>query len=201
MEFVRGSEMSACDPRVLLDGAFLRELGRCMALDMMLNNFDRVPLVWTHAGNATNLLIEFREGDGKEGVEVLAVRPIDQAYTVIENETMRGEYINKVKACLGEARSAVTTRADSQLVGGVHAARLRSFFSSFAPEAPLAAPHLVLIFAGLVEMAEKMHADHARILESARKETMEAFKEAPGRVRREVDIRFAGEVAREAFGG
>ena len=38
--------------------SLLTQFGNLIAVDMLVNNFDRSPAIWTHEGNANNILIE-----------------------------------------------------------------------------------------------------------------------------------------------
>ena len=46
------------------DSERLRQLGNTLALDLFLNNSDRIPLIWNNEGNPNNFLVEFRETFG-----------------------------------------------------------------------------------------------------------------------------------------
>jgi hypothetical protein len=74
-EFSRGTALkSAADPGGLLGDAALWQLGGMLLFDVLINNWDRMPLrgVWTNEGNLGNVLV-----DGKN------VTIIDQTVTVI----------------------------------------------------------------------------------------------------------------------
>lgn len=34
----------------------MQQIGGMIAVDMLINNFDRTPLIWNHQGNANNLM-------------------------------------------------------------------------------------------------------------------------------------------------
>ena len=38
--------------------AVLESIGAIIAMDMLLNNFDRTPFVWDHEGNANNIMFQ-----------------------------------------------------------------------------------------------------------------------------------------------
>lgn len=54
--------MSSC-ARLGAGGKVLEDMGRVVALDMVTNNFDRVPLCWPNQGNLENFLVS-PEGEG-----------------------------------------------------------------------------------------------------------------------------------------
>ena len=76
----------------------LEELGSLLALDILINNHDRVPTVWTNAGNCGNLIMS-HEGKG-ESSQVLA---IDQVITAL-NLNANNPIIEKNFAKLVEKR-------------------------------------------------------------------------------------------------
>jgi hypothetical protein len=49
-----------------------RILGRVLALDVLTNNFDRLPCIWNNKGNAGNVLFQGEVGAGKENCLALA---------------------------------------------------------------------------------------------------------------------------------
>lgn len=79
----------------------LAQFGRVIALDMLVNNFDRFPMIWANQGNANNVLIRV----GADGEVV--VTAIDQCVAQIKDEphedTNITEYLGRVAACLNEA--------------------------------------------------------------------------------------------------
>ena len=68
---------------------------------MLVNNFDRTPLVWSHEGNANNVILR-RGADG-----VTAFVAIDQAPTAIVvqggDDELAAAYVGRVREALGEA--------------------------------------------------------------------------------------------------
>jgi hypothetical protein len=72
-----------------------------LALDVIINNFDRLPLIWDNEGNLENLLLD-REG---------RLWGIDQAATAVRAGPNRAEYLTKVTALctsLGNNKSSVS---------------------------------------------------------------------------------------------
>jgi hypothetical protein len=88
-EFSRGTALkSATDPGGSLGDAVLRQLGGVLLFDVLINNWDRMPLrgVWTNEGNLGNVLV-----DGEN------VTIIDQTMTVIPVQH-RAPYLAAVDA-------------------------------------------------------------------------------------------------------
>lgn len=50
--------------------SILTQLGRIVAVDMFINNFDRTPCVWAHEGNANNVMFS---SDNLGAVTVMAI--------------------------------------------------------------------------------------------------------------------------------
>merc|ERR1712176_290352 len=73
------------------------ELGRLMGFDMLINNFDRLPLCWGNDGNLCNVMLGSRSG---------AVVGIDQAVNPITHEDGRKDYLARVGRAAVEARDA-----------------------------------------------------------------------------------------------
>jgi len=74
------------------------ELGRLMAFDMLINNFDRLPLVWLNDGNLTNVMLGSISG---------VVVGIDQAVHPITHTGGRQDYMVRVQGAAIEARDGV----------------------------------------------------------------------------------------------
>ena len=55
----------------------MQQLGSMMAVDMLVNNFDRSPLIWSHQGNANNFMFS----QTPEGPVVVAIDNTTQAIT------------------------------------------------------------------------------------------------------------------------
>ena len=77
----------------------LEALGRMFAVDMLVNNFDRAPLVHLHKGNANNLLYT---ADG-------GVVAIDQTSTAIKDGDGVKAYIERVVDAVKEAKVKATS--------------------------------------------------------------------------------------------
>jgi len=69
------------------------DLGRLMAFDMLINNFDRVPLVWTNDGNLSNVML---------GSSLGSVVGIDQAVAPITNEQGLLTYLRRIQRTVTE---------------------------------------------------------------------------------------------------
>lgn len=97
------------------EGTLLRRLGQLMALDVMLNNWDRVPLIWQHAGNLNNLMVRVA-ADGDAG---RAIHGIDQVAAGITDTEKAAEYVAKVRALCVGVRAATATHGGSVGAQGV----------------------------------------------------------------------------------
>src|SRR4051794_14959751 len=71
----------------------LRILGNVLALDILINNWDRLPLqtVRDNRGNSSNLLLS------REGTENVRVALLDQTVTSFTTKTAQGKYLARVK--------------------------------------------------------------------------------------------------------
>ena len=101
MEFVRGDalpERRGSEALARGAGSFMRGLGRVLALDTFLNNWDRLPALraWPHQGNLGNLLVD-------EGGDLVA---IDQTVKVLTEPQKRAEYYNALRAFVDEVFQA-----------------------------------------------------------------------------------------------
>lgn len=86
----------------LADAAHLRQLGAILALDVLVNNVDRLPLIWDHQGNAGNLMLNERN----EPVS------IDGQIVGLRADSGRAEYMERVRHLLaGRQRAAATAAA------------------------------------------------------------------------------------------
>eukprot|EP00475_Leptophrys_vorax_P046307 TRINITY_DN989_c0_g2_i1.p1 TRINITY_DN989_c0_g2~~TRINITY_DN989_c0_g2_i1.p1 ORF type:complete len:202 (+),score=65.27 TRINITY_DN989_c0_g2_i1:712-1317(+) len=96
MEFVRGSTMNSVDPDTLrgwLTETSFEDIGKIFVLDVIINNFDRIPgNMWSNDGNIGNLMIT------KNG----RVYGIDQGVVAPANEEAVAAYLNKVSLNFGE---------------------------------------------------------------------------------------------------
>jgi len=86
-EFVPGQDLPSLGPaklRIIFTlsenspTSPLRQLGWIMAFDILINNFDRLPLVWENDGNLANV---FFRNDGDQHYQIVG---IDQAVTTID---------------------------------------------------------------------------------------------------------------------
>jgi hypothetical protein len=76
------------------------DLGRLMAFDMLINNFDRLPVAWSNDGNLCNVMLGSRLGP---------VIGIDQAVNAITHEGGRKDYVARVCKAAIEARDGEST--------------------------------------------------------------------------------------------
>ena len=90
-------------------GESLRQLGALLAFDVLLNNWDRVPLVWDNMGNLNNLML----GRPAEAT-VVSVHGIDQSAVGIANAKEAANYIERVRALCVAVRGAAARRSEGQ---------------------------------------------------------------------------------------
>ena len=138
MEFVPGVQLPEALPTLLTTDKTLKDMGAAIAVDMALNNFDRFPLVWTHRGNASNLMV------AEDGCSL-----IDQTATVITDAALEQKYFERIKAFLAEAKATpVSTTA-------LHAKKLRGFVED-ASGVDLTASQLALVWASMLDTCSKL---------------------------------------------
>lgn len=140
MEFVDGFGMMGA-----VAGTYLRQagdsqtvwydLGRLMAFDMLINNFDRLPLAWTNDGNLGNVLL---------GSSLGPVVGIDQCVAPITHPAGLHLYLSRVQQAVTEARDgesnafravkdSIFNNSAVELTAG-ELRRLRSGCADFAAE-------------------------------------------------------------------
>mmetsp|Transcript_97029 Transcript_97029/g.274168 ORF Transcript_97029/g.274168 Transcript_97029/m.274168 type:complete len:539 (+) Transcript_97029:86-1702(+) len=102
MEFVDGFSMMGMDAHKHLQelqrsgaASVWQDLGRLMALDMLINNFDRLPLAWGNDGNLGNVLL---------GSSLGPVVGIDQCVAPITHAEGLRKYTLRVREAVVEAR-------------------------------------------------------------------------------------------------
>eukprot|EP00043_Microstomoeca_roanoka_P012926 m.125779 g.125779 ORF g.125779 m.125779 type:complete len:435 (-) comp15626_c8_seq2:208-1512(-) len=128
MDLIKGYPLPACGMKVLAESSvsnhfytacnLLRQFGEILVLDMITNNFDRMPFVWNNFGNLENLMVQGNvlEDDGN-----LTAASIDQGATCIKDETGRANYMDRIRDGIKEA--CVERNAE-----GEHFKRLRQAF-------------------------------------------------------------------------
>merc|ERR1712062_927972 len=72
------------------------QLGRLMAFDMLINNFDRLPLAWSNEGNLGNIML---------GSRLEPVVGIDQCVNPITHPAGLSCYLQRVRQVVQETRS------------------------------------------------------------------------------------------------
>ena len=149
-ELMRNEKFVKC-PTKMLDG-----LGRVLAVDCILNNVDRLPLIWTHAGNPTNLLISAE----------MDLHCIDQCFADIQDQRNTDVYLNKVKTAIKEA-------CDKDLEGEFFGKKFFPFLKKVASESTVQDMHVVM--QAFLDVFRRCAEDDINIMETLMK-TMEAFK-------------------------
>lgn len=100
MEYVDGVPMMGMPAHEQLSAArgespLWTQLGRLMAFDMLINNFDRLPLVWSNEGNFGNVMLGSRLGP---------VIGIDQSVNLINHPAGLTAYLQRVRKAHEGAR-------------------------------------------------------------------------------------------------
>lgn len=118
MEYIPGYSLSHPNAAACLGSSnVLQKLGGMIAVDMLVNNFDRTPFIWSHLGNANNIL--FSETKGCE-VELCA---IDQSCTAITN-------VDGFKAYMSHVEKAILEASNKNL-NGFYISKVQKFLSAF----------------------------------------------------------------------
>lgn len=157
MEFLPGKILPESEPELFTNPTLLKQLGRCMAVDIVLNCLDRTPIVWDTSGNPTNILVT------DTGLNI-----IDNTYNRIGNKDLAKKHVEKVRACVKEAKSGVL---------GPHAEKIRSFLLiSTDSKVNLNDDQLKIVFQSLREACDELGKNHKEIFEFAAKETRDAFE-------------------------
>eukprot|EP01147_Barroeca_monosierra_P010049 gene10049-2221_t len=99
MEFVPGVTLKHPDVQACLSkDTVLKDLGRIIAADMLLNNFDRTPYIWDHQGNANNILFVPQNN---------FVYAIDNTTASIIDEDGQQAYCERVKDAVQDASNRI----------------------------------------------------------------------------------------------
>mmetsp|Transcript_120 Transcript_120/g.154 ORF Transcript_120/g.154 Transcript_120/m.154 type:complete len:374 (+) Transcript_120:126-1247(+) len=97
MEYVRGNEL--CSPLLNLSKgelmALLPQIGRIVALDILLNNADRTPFLRRGDGNSGNIMLS-KPGKGKAGK--IGVVAIDQTVSPINDTEILNKYLDAISS-------------------------------------------------------------------------------------------------------
>jgi hypothetical protein len=116
IEYIDSQALPACAMRELAGPAkeeILRAIGRIMLLDILVNNFDRLPLCWNNDGNPDNILV-------RPAGAAARVVAIDHTLTCIKNADGRRRYVQQVQDALRElvsgASGPCTSRVRASLV-------------------------------------------------------------------------------------
>eukprot|EP01112_Ceratiomyxa_fruticulosa_P000535 TRINITY_DN10489_c0_g1_i1.p1 TRINITY_DN10489_c0_g1~~TRINITY_DN10489_c0_g1_i1.p1 ORF type:complete len:426 (+),score=75.72 TRINITY_DN10489_c0_g1_i1:76-1278(+) len=111
MEFVKGEHLHSIskeslfgvNPRVLSNKGIqvLREIGKISSFDVLINNWDRLPLLWNNDGNDGNIMFVVDKNSKDLDYNVVA---IDSSLTSIDPSLKENfsEYIDKIKTIFNE---------------------------------------------------------------------------------------------------
>lgn len=101
LEFIPGFSLQGMEVHKILQGMgpdalqdFWCKVGRLVAFDVLINNVDRVPLLWDNEGNTANLMLLPDAGNCHK----VSVLGIDQAVTaIVGHGPGRAQYLERVK--------------------------------------------------------------------------------------------------------
>jgi len=124
LEFVPGLSVQGLEVHNRLHSlspALIREfwvaVGQLIALDALINNVDRIPLLWDNEGNTANLMLLARADDDA----TLCVVGIDQAVTaIVDRGPGRGQYLDRL-GTLARAVFSGSWEHDSSTPATIHA--------------------------------------------------------------------------------
>jgi hypothetical protein len=157
MEFLPGEILPECKPTAFDRENVLRDIGKCIALDILLNNFDRIPIVWSNDGNPANLLLTDTE-----------LHLVDTSYNKIVDDEQVNKRMEKIRECLIEAKSGQA---------GVYSDRVRDFFErATLGKVRLNQGKLQIIMNALSEASLKLGKEYDNILRKAVADTRSAFR-------------------------
>jgi hypothetical protein len=145
MEFFPGFTLKDPEVRSFLSSPvsgpkLLHQLGSMILVDMLLNNFDRTPCIWSHLGNANNLI--FRHSDGGN----VDLCTIDQGCSPIINEQGLVAYLLNVEHALQEALT--------QDIRGPHITKVCTYLTTWTGGDVLPDAAVAHIQRGLVDAAK-----------------------------------------------
>ena len=174
MQYVPGIPIEpSCAPLLLQHPEIMDGIGQWLAYDMLINNFDRLPLIWNNDGNCGNLLFDSHGH----------VYGIDQRATAIVSNMLE-QYLERIHHMI--ARCRVWSRAsDDELAREQesHPALIR-------------VSHFFRVYGGFVLSAAQMRALSAGVVrgceELVRVATDQLLERSLQRARTELDIEPTG---------
>jgi len=109
MEFVKGKDLEQLGPHAKAffqrehGQRLLKEMGQLTCLDIVTNNWDRLPIIWDNEGNFRNLYLE--EEEGPDNTTRWNVVGIDQGLSAVKKEVHpegHEKYMNRVEALMDQ---------------------------------------------------------------------------------------------------
>jgi len=124
LDFIPGPTLGAVEQNKLLssDGLVaLQDLGRILVLDIVLNNWDRLPLpnLWTHEGNPDNFILSSR-----------GLVAIDNSTTAFTNESKADSYVTSVKQLVAGVKGAQEEKDGEEAAVDEVSEYVRNYFAS-----------------------------------------------------------------------
>jgi hypothetical protein len=105
LEYVVGNTLPNTPLEQVREPSFLKQLGSLVALDSLINNSDRVPLIWDNPGNAKNIMTTKR-----------AVVGIDQpTVTLAENSPECQKYMKRLEELLCKVAEDISQGSSSSM--------------------------------------------------------------------------------------
>jgi len=129
MEYVSGIELPALGPKAaeVFSGPSganrLKEIGKIVALDIVTNNWDRLPIIWDHEGNPGNLFVQYNGNDGR-------IVGIDQGLTCINQTVSKvgyDRYVDKIQKLI----QAILNKPTSETEGVKKVRELIALFTGY----------------------------------------------------------------------
>jgi hypothetical protein len=127
MQYLEGVQVNAsCNEIFAKQPELLQQVGQWIAFDMLVNNFDRVPLIWDNQGNGGNLLIDSKQQ---------RVYGIDHRVTPIVVHDGVERYREQVSQMIAQCREWTAEQSqvsDSELQQNAALQRVQQFFTVYA---------------------------------------------------------------------
>eukprot|EP00927_Polykrikos_kofoidii_P076084 TRINITY_DN7282_c0_g1_i1.p1 TRINITY_DN7282_c0_g1~~TRINITY_DN7282_c0_g1_i1.p1 ORF type:complete len:811 (-),score=111.24 TRINITY_DN7282_c0_g1_i1:51-2483(-) len=120
LEFVPGQSLQGVETHNLLKSlpgetlhGIWRDVGRLLAFDALINNLDRVPLLWDNDGNTGNLML-VTSASSSPAPSQAALIGVDQAIGIIRAGPGRDRYLNRLRRLV---IAALRGRWDEEEIG------------------------------------------------------------------------------------
>ena len=143
LQFVRGKSLFEVS-KLPSDAASVRQIGGIVALDIILNNFDRLPLIWSNLGNGDNVLVDKSGG----------VIALDNRVVVPTARGARDGHIAKIDRLARDIARSGKSAPQFE--------RLATFFASRTHVGPLYPQQMTWIYEGFAATSRRIVAELTR---------------------------------------